>query len=132
MKKFSIKKLATVIAAVLEQDMSHELRVTGAARFITGVSIDSRTIQAGDCFFAIAGDNFNGHAYVADAFVRGAVCAVVSNDTERGGFTGPCVLKVSNTVKALGDFAREYRRQMNCKVVAITGSAGKTTTRHIC
>jgi len=122
MKKFSTEGLAKIIKA-------HERRATSnERRFFTGVSTDSRTIQPGDCFFAICGENFDGADFAADAFAKGAVCAVVSKDSE---IIAGSVLKVSNTVKALGDFAREYRQRMDFKVVAITGSAGKTTTRQI-
>ena len=122
MKKFSTEGLAKIIKA-------HERRATSnERRFFTGVSTDSRTIQPGDCFFAIGGENFDGADFVADAFAKGAACAVVSKDSE---IIAGSVLKVSDTVKALGDFAREYRQRMDFKVVAITGSAGKTTTRQI-
>jgi UDP-N-acetylmuramoyl-tripeptide--D-alanyl-D-alanine ligase len=128
MKDFSIAELAKIISARLEQETSHEPRAASHAPCFTSVSIDSRTTQPGDCFFAIGGENFDGHDYVADAFTRGAVCAVVSKDTR---LTGGTLLRVPDTIKALGDFAKEYRRQGNFKVVAITGSVGKTTTRQI-
>ncbi len=133
MKEFLIEDLAKIISARLEQDASpwaqgHEPRVTSHAPCFTGVSTDSRTTQPGDCFFAIDGEIFDGHNYIADAFTKGAVCAVVSKDTQ---FTGGALLKVPDTIRALGDLAREYRRQANFKVVAITGSVGKTTTRQI-
>lgn len=124
MKKFSIKDLAKIIRAHIEQDTSH-------ASYFTGVSTDSRTTKIGDCFFAIPGENFDGHNYVPDAFAKGAACTVVNKDTECEKFTGDCVLKVSDTIKALRDFALSYRRQGNFKVVAITGSVGKTTVRRI-
>jgi UDP-N-acetylmuramoyl-tripeptide--D-alanyl-D-alanine ligase len=95
------------------------------------VSTDSRTTKAGDCFFAIPGENFDGHAYIADAFAKGAVCAVVKREFDDSKFADKAILKVGDTIKALGDFAREYRRQGGFKVVAITGSVGKTTTRQI-
>lgn len=98
----------------------------------TRVSIDSRTTEAGDCFFAIDGENFDGHDYVRSAFARGAICAVVSKKFHYAEPAGEYLLRVDDTVKALGDLAREYRRQAGYKVVVITGSAGKTTTRHIC
>lgn len=97
-----------------------------------GVSIDSRITKAGDCFFAISGENFDGHDYVCDAFASGAVCAVVKENFNSAECSNKCLLRVQDTVKALGDLAREYRRLAGFKVVAITGSAGKTTTRHIC
>jgi len=96
-----------------------------------GISIDSRTTGPGDCFFAIPGENFDGHDYVHNAFAKGAACAVVSKAVRDEGLAGKCLLSVEDTVKALGDFARAYRRQAGFKVVAITGSAGKTTTRQI-
>ena len=125
MEKFSIAGLAGIIKA-------HEQRVTSdERRFFTGVSIDSRTARPGDCFFAIAGDNFDGHDYLPDVAAKGAACAVVSKDISREDFNGCVLLKVNDTVKALGDFAKQYRRQAAFKVVAITGSVGKTTTRQI-
>lgn len=95
---------------------------------ITGLSTDSRTIQPGDCFFAIAGENFDGHDYVAQVMQKGAACAVVSRDVD--GAPGS-LLKVPDTVHALGDLARAYRQMNPFKVVAITGSVGKTSTRQI-
>jgi len=94
---------------------------------ITGISTDSRTTKAGDCFFALPGERFDGHDHVAAAFARGAACAVVSRDVEA---PGP-MLKVADTIVALGDLARAYRRMHAFTVVAITGSVGKTTTRQI-
>jgi UDP-N-acetylmuramoyl-tripeptide--D-alanyl-D-alanine ligase len=123
MKKFAIKDLAEIIKAAPAEGS----RAARHGSFIR-VSTDSRTIRTGDCFFALAGENFDGHTYVDDAFAKGAVCAVVSRDVDS---PGNCLLKVADTVKALGDFAAEYRRLMNFKVVAITGSVGKTTVRQI-
>lgn len=117
-KDISIRQLAQIIKAE---------PTTNPAAF-TGVSTDSRTIRPGNCFFAIAGQNFDGHDCVADAFAKGAACAVVSKTIDSG---GEKVLKVVDTLKALGDLAKEYRRRMSFKLVAITGSVGKTTTRRI-
>ena len=122
MKEFSIADLASVIKAEPAEKID--------AAF-TGVSTDSRTTRTGDCFFAIPGDNFDGHDYVRDAFSNGAVCAVVDKNFEDTNLTGKTILKVEDTIKALGDFAKQYRQQSNFKVVAITGSVGKTTTRQI-
>jgi UDP-N-acetylmuramoyl-tripeptide--D-alanyl-D-alanine ligase len=148
MKRFSITDLGRIIKAHPLWDTSHEPRVTSHT-FFSGVSIDSRTTKTGDCFFAIRGGNFDGHDYVSDAFAAGAVCAVVSRDVSSCvARNASCkkntqytqyaqrktqygILKVEDTIKALGDFARDYRRQASFKVVAITGSVGKTTTRHI-
>ncbi len=117
MKEISIKDLARIIKVEPAGDFG------GSA---IGISTDSRTVKPGDCFFAIAGENFDGHNYVKEAFAKGAVCAVVSQDVEGG-----TILKVDDTTKALGDLARHYRQKAGYKVVAITGSVGKTTTRQI-
>jgi len=126
MKEFPIADLVTITGAELPASLCGQ-----DASSFSGVSTDSRTTKAGDCFFAIAGENFDGHDYVADAFAKGAVCAVVSKDIDEEKSAGKCLLKVDDTIIALGVLAREYRRQAGYKVVAITGSAGKTTTRQI-
>ena len=126
MKEFPITDLAAITGAKLLVLCSKY----DASSFIR-VSTDSRTTKVGDCFFAIPGENFDGHDYVSDAFAKGAVCAVVSKDIDDEESAGKCLLKVEDTIKALGELAREYRRRAGYKVVAITGSAGKTTTRQI-
>ena len=119
MKNFHVKDLAQIINAHLHGDTDTSFQK---------VNTDSRTIRPGDCFFAIRGENFDGHDYVADAFEKGAACAVVNQDCKH---KAPCLLKVNDTIDALGQLAAEYRRLMNFKVIAITGSVGKTTTRQI-
>ena len=121
MKDFSITALAQAIKAPPPKRNGS----------VVGVSIDSRTVKPDDCFFAIKGEKFDGHDYVPAAFAKGAVCAVISRAVGGEALPDKCLLKVSDTVKALGDFAREYRQRAGFKVVAITGSAGKTTTRQI-
>lgn len=123
MKKLSIENLARIIRA------NH--RTSGTSYDVTDISTDSRTAKPGDCFFAISGDNFDGHNFIADVFAKGAACAVVSQDIPSDKFPGKTILKVSDTIKALGDLACWYRKDCKFKVVAITGSAGKTTTRQI-
>ncbi|MGD9109743.1 MAG: UDP-N-acetylmuramoyl-tripeptide--D-alanyl-D-alanine ligase [Phycisphaerales bacterium] len=95
------------------------------------VNTDSRTAANGQCFFALRGEKYDGHNYVTDALEKGALCAVVES-----GYHGPeniehRLLKVADTKKALGNFAAQYRKKCDFKVVAITGSVGKTTTRRI-
>jgi UDP-N-acetylmuramoyl-tripeptide--D-alanyl-D-alanine ligase len=122
MKSFTIEDLAKVIGAA---------PVENARGLFAGVSIDSRTIEPADCFFAVPGEKFDGHCFLEDAFAKGAACAVVRNDAGHDYPPNRTVLKVDDTLRALGDFAREYRRRMSFKVIAITGSVGKTTTRRI-
>ena len=95
---------------------------------IAGVSTDTRTIQPGALFFALVGENSDGHEYVKAAFAKGAVAAVVSNVVENAG--GPQIV-VPDTLRALGDLAMHYRRQFNIPVVGITGSVGKTSTKEM-
>jgi len=133
MKQFLISDLAKITKAHKPQGTPTISTIEGGdeQRFFTGVSIDSRTTKAGDCFFAICGENFDGHDYVSDAFAKGAVCAVVSKDIATDKLASKTILEVDGTIKAFGDFARDYRRRCGFKVVAITGSAGKTTVRQI-
>lgn len=98
---------------------------------ITGVSIDSRTIGAGDLFFAIGGTNFDGHDYAAAAVEKGAACVVLERQINLPGETSAVVMLVENTIAALGKLAAWYRLQIKAKVIAVTGSAGKTTTRQM-
>ena len=125
-KDFTIAELREIIRSTLQVSDSGKQGCS-----LTGISIDSRTIKAGDCFFAIRGENFDGHDYVSDAFAKGAICAIVDKDLSDEKFPDKCLLKVEDTIKALGDLAGEYRRQANFKVVAITGSVGKTTAKQI-
>jgi len=98
---------------------------------VVGVSTDTRSIQKGNCFFALVGPNFDGHQFVRQALEQGAACAVIQQPVELPANLNGRVLTVEDTVKALGQLAAWYRRQLKAKVIAITGSAGKTTTRHI-
>jgi len=126
MKKFPIADLVKMTGATLSPPNANQ-----HTSYFTGVSTDSRTIEAGNCFFAVRGENFDGHDYLSDVFTRGAVCAVVSRDLRNEELADKYMLRVDDTIKALGDLAAGYRRQSGFKVVAITGSAGKTTTRQI-
>lgn len=100
---------------------------------LSGVGIDSRTIGRGQAFIAVEGPNFDGHDFVAAAAAGGAAIAIVSREMESwpAGFG---VLKVDQTVVALQQLAIAYRqvlRDSGVKVIAVTGSNGKTTTRHL-
>ncbi|MFA5422877.1 MAG: UDP-N-acetylmuramoyl-tripeptide--D-alanyl-D-alanine ligase [Phycisphaerae bacterium] len=95
------------------------------------VSTDSRAVNPGDCFFAITGANFDGHSFVSQAIKKGAVCAVVNRNIKLPDADEKFLLRVDDTVEALGCLAVHYRTKSKFKVIAITGSVGKTTTRHI-
>jgi UDP-N-acetylmuramoyl-tripeptide--D-alanyl-D-alanine ligase len=95
---------------------------------VRGWSIDSRAVQNGDLFFAIKGERHDGHAFTRAALKHGAVAAVVSEpvDNEKG-----TLLEVSDTVEALQQLAHWARRRWGRPMVAVTGSAGKTTTKDV-
>jgi UDP-N-acetylmuramoyl-tripeptide--D-alanyl-D-alanine ligase len=98
----------------------------GALAFAS-VSIDSRTLERGDLFVAIAGPRFDGHDFLAEAAARGAAAAIVHREV-----AAPAALvlvRVADTLRALGDLARHVRRRAAVRVVGITGSVGKTTTK---
>lgn len=95
------------------------------------VSTDSRAVSPGDCFFAITGANYDGHSFVSQALKKGAVCAVVNRNIKLPDTDEKFLLRVDDTIQALGCLAAHFRKQCKSKVIAITGSVGKTTTRHI-
>ena len=99
------------------------------ARALTGVSIDSRTLAPGQLFFAIAGKRFDGHEFLAEAAAKGAAAAVVHRDLAQP--AGLPLIRVADTTRALQDLARDVRASAGVPVVAITGSAGKTTTKEM-
>lgn len=98
-----------------------------------GYSIDSRSIVPGQLFFAIRGPRFDGHEFVAEAFQRGAVGAVVETAFREQAppeFSA-ALLPVSDTTKALQELAHAIRRRWGGQLIAITGSMGKTTTKEL-
>jgi UDP-N-acetylmuramoyl-tripeptide--D-alanyl-D-alanine ligase len=97
----------------------------------TGYSIDSRTLQKGDLFFAIHGEKFDGHAFVADVLSKGAVGAVIarSHALEFAGVDAARVIVVDSTLDALQRLARAVRERWHGRVIGVTGSVGKTTTK---
>jgi len=97
----------------------------------TGVSTDSRGVRAGEIFFALTGRRCDGHDFVRDALARGAAAAVVSRSVSVDPADRERVIRVADTLRALGDSARAYRRAWRGVVVAVTGSNGKTTTREM-
>ena len=100
---------------------------------IKAVSTDTRKIEEGTMFIALKGENFNGNNYVLDAFNKGAKIAIVDeikcdlNELKED----VALIKVQNTRRALMDLAKFYREKLGLKVVGITGSAGKTSTKDL-
>ena len=94
---------------------------------VAGVTTDSRGDVEGKLFVALAGERFDGHAYVSDVARRGARVVIVSRDVDVPDDVG--VVRVGDTLAALGALARHHRLRWGGTLVAIGGSAGKTTTR---
>jgi UDP-N-acetylmuramoyl-tripeptide--D-alanyl-D-alanine ligase len=97
----------------------------------TGYSIDTRTLLRGDVFFAVSGERFDAHTFVDQAFARGTIAAVVAEEkVARLGGDGP-LIGVDDPLLALQRLAARVRKHWGRRVVAITGSAGKTTTKEM-
>ena len=93
-------------------------------REISGVSVDTRTIKRGNIFFALRGRHFDGHNFVEEAFQKGASFSVVEHYV-----TGKNEIIVSDSLYALGQLAKHHRQSIKGKIIGITGSVGKTTTK---
>jgi UDP-N-acetylmuramoyl-tripeptide--D-alanyl-D-alanine ligase len=105
--------------------------LTGPARArVSGISTDTRALAPGELFAALRGENFDGHAFAAAAVAAGAAALLVSEKPVSD--PGVPVIRVADTVRALGDLARGHRARFAGPVVAITGSNGKTTTKELC
>ena len=111
-------------------------RVQGAlgekAMQVCGISTDTRSIQAGEAFVALAGEQFDGHEHLGEAAARGAVLAFVERKVPRP--DGMTIIEVGSTLEALGalascHLARWREADSSRRVLALTGSAGKTTTK---
>jgi UDP-N-acetylmuramoyl-tripeptide--D-alanyl-D-alanine ligase len=122
-----------------------------ATTVITEAVIDSRQVIPGSLFVAIPGDKVDGHDFIEEAFRRGASFALTQRDAvadsalrtldlraissiesfPRDGLTPPLCLRVENTVRALQQIARFWRRKLDLRVVGITGSVGKSTTKEM-
>src|SRR5215210_2826575 len=116
---------------------------------ITEAVIDSRQVIPGSLFVAIPGEKVDGHDFIEEAFRRGASFALIQRDTNgsyrtidlraissmdalpREGLVSPLCLRVENTVTALQQIARYWRRKLNLRVIGITGSVGKSTTKEL-
>lgn len=100
-----------------------------AERNFSTVSTDTRALQPGALFVALAGERFDGHDYLPAAAAAGAVAAVVRRGT--AGVSGLDLLPVGDTLRAYGLLARSRRRQIRGPVVAITGTNGKTSPKEM-
>ena len=114
--EFSLHQIGQVLGIAVQHDAG-----------ITGWSTDTRTIAAGDLYFALRGPNFDGTAFVDEALAKGAAAAVANANSKRD----PRVLAVPDALEALQRIAAWARREWGGEVVGVTGSAGKTSTKDI-
>jgi UDP-N-acetylmuramoyl-tripeptide--D-alanyl-D-alanine ligase len=103
--------------------------VNGRDLKVTGVSVDTRTLQPGDLYVAIRGKRLDGHQFCSQAIEAGAIGVVVDSDSAIP--AGKLGIIVTDTTEALGRIAFRHRERMSARVVAVTGSNGKTTTKEI-
>lgn len=121
MKKLSVKDFAPAIGG-------KTVNLTDKEVFINGVTMDSRKVLPGNLFVAIKGERVDGHDFIKDVFEKGAAAVLCDHVPE--GVNGVCIV-VENTVKGLQDLAEYYRKSLPVKVVGITGSVGKTSTKEM-
>src|SRR5688572_19383247 len=123
------------------------IRPANATAIITEAAIDSRQVISGSLFVAMPGENVDGHDFIEDAFKRGASFALIQKDVNASlgtldlranfqidssfSFELPLCLRVDNTLSALQQIARFWRRKLDLKVIGITGSVGKSTTKEM-
>ncbi len=127
--KLTLAEAAIGAGAVLEAPAS--VAQPGVLQ-VSGYSIDSRTVSSGELFFAVRGDRLDGHDFIAAAVERGAIAAVVSRArvaTLPDSVLSLPLLIAEDTLVALQSLAAHVRRRWGRRVVAVTGSAGKTTTK---
>ncbi|HHY87194.1 MAG TPA: UDP-N-acetylmuramoyl-tripeptide--D-alanyl-D-alanine ligase [Verrucomicrobia bacterium] len=98
---------------------------------INRICTDSRTVQPGDLFIALAGERFDAHAFLPDAVKKGAAAVIVDRSRPVPELPGCAVIAVNNTRAALGSIAAQYRRQFHLPIIAVGGSNGKTTTKEL-
>jgi UDP-N-acetylmuramoyl-tripeptide--D-alanyl-D-alanine ligase len=127
--KLTLAEAAIGAGAVLEAPTSV---ASAGTLIVSGYSIDSRAVAAGELFFAVRGERHDGHDFVAAAVERGAVAAVVSRArvaTLPDAALAVPLLITEDPLRALQALAAHIRRRWGKRVVAVTGSAGKTTTK---
>ncbi len=106
----------------------------GSDQKFTGLSIDSRTLESGELFLCLTGERFNGHDFLSDAVRKEAAGLIVSSldklpDMKEG--EGPFVVQVEDTLLGLQSLAHYFRKHFSLKVVGITGTNGKSTTKEM-
>jgi UDP-N-acetylmuramoyl-tripeptide--D-alanyl-D-alanine ligase len=123
--RVSIAQLAEILTVPLPAVPEGVLTALG-----TGIATDTRTLEGGEVFLALRGDNFDGHQFVAKARDLGAIAAIVDRDWQEELPHFP-LLRVDDTLKAYQSIAAWWRDQFSIPIVAVTGSVGKTTVKEL-
>ncbi|SDM90509.1 UDP-N-acetylmuramoyl-tripeptide--D-alanyl-D-alanine ligase [Paenibacillus sp. yr247] len=110
--------------------LGSEISGSEEAIMIKGVSTDTRSIQAGSLFVPLIGENFDGHSYAEDAYHKGASAILWQYDRGEAP-KGVPFIRVPDTLIALQQLAKAYRKQLPVRIIGITGSNGKTTTKDL-
>lgn len=127
-----VNRAELTLAEIVRETGGRVIAPAGAGAVAYGVSTDTRVLEPGQAFVAIQGETFDGHESLADARAKGATIAIVERDV--AGAEGLVLVRVPSAITALGALGRYWARRWRAlgglrSVVAITGSAGKTTTR---
>ncbi len=125
--------METITLKDVVKGVKGEILKEGKTTQFNRVSIDSRKVCAGDIFFALVGENFDGHSYIDMAIKSGAhLCIVHKKNLNLSGYDEDVsIIYVEDTRIALLDLAEHYREKLKLKVIGITGSTGKTSTKDL-
>lgn len=131
MKRINIEKVVKIIKGKVLQK--------GKRKTLGHLSIDTRKLRQGDLFIALKGENFDGHKFLGEAIKKGASGIILSKIPSEFNFTVKkrknhsdfLIVKVSDTLYALQELAKYYRKMFDCSIIGITGSNGKTTTKEM-
>ncbi|MBB6672688.1 UDP-N-acetylmuramoyl-tripeptide--D-alanyl-D-alanine ligase [Cohnella nanjingensis] len=122
-----IRRTLSQIATMLK--VQEPVSTREADTVIRGVSIDTRTLQPGQLYVPIVGDRFDGHAFADQAIAQGAAAVLWNRETPHPPTDRVPVLLVEDTLSAIQLLAMSYRAQLRAKIIAVTGSNGKTSTK---
>ncbi|MDU2565918.1 MAG: UDP-N-acetylmuramoyl-tripeptide--D-alanyl-D-alanine ligase [Anaerococcus sp.] len=124
MIKRSLGQIANMIGGKLSDDIYKDL-------IIEGVSTDSRTISKNNLYIPLVGEVFDGRIFIKECEDKGAAAFIINEDYEIKKNINIPYIKVTNTEDALRDLAKAYRKELDIKIIGITGSNGKTTTKDL-
>ncbi|MFN7514326.1 MAG: Mur ligase domain-containing protein, partial [Microcystis sp.] len=122
----SLNQLAQLLSFQDKADISFS-----PDRLVSGINTDSRSIEPGQAFLALKGDNFNGHDFIDMAIEKGAATLIVDQPVSVNSSSNIPVFLVKNTLETYQQLGQWWRNQFTIPVIAITGSVGKTTTKEL-